>query len=789
MRRLAWLVAILGTAWGACSSGPDAPVCENAEGCGSLYEKQLIAAIDSSLDPGAVMLSSLQQLPNVSGLRARAYERRDGGAVVVLWTKDGADLDTPPSTKKTSAVAVVSASGEVTPLATDRTALSVFQGPPRGTEYRSGAVFVTCETGATTTAWIADPDQGVLESTSEAPFGACNTSNSPVRPMLGRGFDPSRFTAASGQEIGVYSFSGKALQKVATFPPTGSFYAWVEEIEPGVVAWVSWSNLQSNVNGTWTYHRSDTGAGPSFANSASIVLDAYDESGIETVRRQPDGSLLIITGEVKAATSGTGIFRWRVESDGSLTHLGSSPAPPFGEWQALSGFRAVATQFQPNPRANHLQTPVAHAASSFDDQAFSIFRSRNTPCSDDAQCQRIGEAYTLAVVGPAGKRTAIQALWVWANLPAATSGVVVAVPTTETAIPGTPGPDASIDATPIDSGVPDVQDEEGSTAPCPTGCGALGCDPLGGCNAEPIHKGSVVSISAGNGVTWLQRGQTPTSSTLWWIPKGSPITGVTSVASAGQISVSDRVIADDLGAFFHDYSSMQFVALPPSGAPQPVVGSGATPDSLRLVGTTPTHVFIAQTAVPPVAVRRWTRGSWQSELLVCTADWGDGVMDATERVFVATGSSVVRLDGKQQGGVNCQGTNAGVALDSASVAPGVQRLALGSTHLYGLSGTKVFAFDPAGVAAPTEIGAAQTGGSFDTSYPLATTGDAVIYVAPGPLPTTTASYSVVAVESPGAAPHILATSSGWVTAIASDGTYVYFADDRGLVRVPRTQAP
>ncbi|MBI3201035.1 MAG: hypothetical protein HYZ29_05775 [Myxococcales bacterium] len=787
MRRLAWLIAVLGVGWAACSSGDEGPICENPEGCGSLYEKQLVAAIDASLSPGAVVLTSLQSLPDLTQLRARAYERRDGGAVVVLWTKDDVPVNTAPTLRKTSAVAMVSPSGAVTPLPTDRPAFSVFQGPPRGAEYRSGAVFVTCQVGPTATAWIADPEQGTLESTSDTPIGACNTSNSPVRPMLGRALDPSHFTAASGQEIGIYSYSGKALQKVATFPATGSFYAWVEEIEPGVVAWVSWSNLVGNVSGTWTYHRSDTGAGPSFANSASIVLDAYDQSGVETVRRLTDGSLLIVTGDVKGATSGTGIFRWHVESDGSLAKLGSSPAPPFGQWQALSGFRSVTSDFHPNPRASHLTTPKAHAASSLDDQSFSVFQLRDTPCNDDTRCGRLGETYTLAVVGPPGKRTAIQALWTWANLPAATSGVVVAVPTTETAISGGPQPDASIDSTPVDTGVPDVIDEEAS-APCPTGCGSAGCDPLGGCNVEPVYKGTVVSISTGNGVTWLQRGATPTTSTVWWIPKGSPMTSLTSVASAGQVSARDRVIADDLGAFFHDYFSLAFVTLPPTGAPQGVVGSGATPDSLRLVGTTPTHVFVAQTGVPPVAVRRWTRGTWQSELLVCTPDWGDGVLDATERVFAALGSGVVRLDGKQQSGINCSGTNAGISLDPGAAAPGVQRLSLGTSHLYGLSSKKVFAFDPNGVAAPTEIGPAQTGG-FDTFYPLATTGDAVIYVAPGPLPNTTASYSVVAVESPGAAPHVLATSSGWVTAIASDGSHVYFADDRGLLRVPRTLGP
>ena len=785
MKRAAWLVGALAVGWAACSKSGEL-TCEQDGGCGPQDRARLIEAIDAALAPGAVVLSSLQAVPSLGTIQGRVYDRRDGGALVVLWLKGSLGTAPGADVEKTSAVAFVGPTGTVTPLGTQAPAFGLFQGPPRGVEYGSGAVFVTCEVGPTATAWIADPAAGTLTSSNQAPLGACNPSNSPVRPMLGRGFDASRFVAASGQEIGIYAYSGTTLQKLQTFPANGSFYAWVEEIAPGVVAWVSWSNLQGDINGKWTYHRSDTGAGPSFANSASIVVDAYDQSGLETMRREADGSLLIATGDVKAATSGTGLFRWRVESDASLTKLGDSPAPPFGQWRPLSAWAAVTTDFQPNPRMTNLQTPAGHAAAALGDSAFSLFKLRDTPCADDSLCQRIGETYTLAVVGPPGQRTAIQALWTWAALPSDLSAVVVAVPTTEGAISGPPPPDASQDSAPIDSGVTDASSEEAATASCPAGCGAAGCDPLGGCAVEAVKSGPVISISTGHGVAWLQRTVGSLSSSLWWIAPGAPLTSLSSVASGGQVSGQDRVIADNLGAVFHDYFALYHTALPPTGAPTSVVGSGAVPDSLRLIGTTPTHVYTAQTATSPVAIRRWARGAWQSELLACTADWADGALDASERVFAAVGSGLIRLDGKLQTGSNCQGTNAGLPLDSGGKVPGVQRVALGTSHAYGLTASQVFAFDPAGAVAPIAVGPAQSFSSGE--FPLATDGDAVIYVAAGALPGTK-SYSVVAVESPGAKPHVLATAVDTVTAIASSGTHVYFADSRGLVRVPRTLGP
>lgn len=787
MRRAVWLLVALASAWAACSETGEL-TCEQDGGCDQHDLERLRAAIAGALDEKAVVLSSLQPLSTLQNVQARVFERRDGGAVVVLWTRDDPEAAASPA-EKTAAIAFVDPNGVITPLATPTPVLSVFQGPPRGVEYGAGAVFVTCGTGATGGVWIVDPTQPTVTTSTETAVGACNTSNSPVRPMFGRALDPNAFVAASGQEIGIYRYSGTTLVKDKTFPSAGSFYAWVEEIEPGVLAWLSWSNLQGNISGTWTYHRSDTGAGLSFENSAAIVLDAYDESGLESVRRLGDGSLLIATGKVAGAASGTGVFRWNVQSDGKLVKLAENPEAPFGEWRALSGWASVTTDFQPNPRAPQLVTPIAHAVGVLEDTEFSFFGSRNTPCNNEALCKRIGESYTLAVLGAPGRRVAVQALWTWASLQGGTSAVVVAVPTGETPLSSGSPPDASLDGPGIDTGVADAGSEEGA-APCPAACGVAGCDPLGGCAVEPVKSGSmVVSISTGNGVAWLQRGATFNSSTLWWIAPGAPLSSLSSVASANQVSPRDRVVADNLGAFFHDYFALSFTNLPPTGAPTGVVGSGAVPDSLRLIGATPTHVLTAQTGLSPIAIRRWTRGTWQSELLACTPDWADGTLDASERVFAALGSGVVRFDGKLQAGANCQGTNAGVPVDAGSPVAGVLALALGTSRLYGLTTNQVFAFDPNATAAPVAIGPAQIFSGTDASFPLATDGDAVIYVAPGPLPTTSANYAVVVVESPGATPHVLATSVGAVTALASNGTHVYLADERGLVRVPRTQGP
>jgi hypothetical protein len=113
-------------------------------------------------------------------------------------------------------------------------------------------------------------------------------------------------------------------------------------------------------------------------------------------------------------------------------------------------------------------------------------------------------------------------------------------------------------------------------------------------------------------------------------------------------------------------------------------------------------------------------------------------------------------------------------------------LGVGVAALLGRRGLLAGAFDPAGAVAPVAVGPAQSFSSGE--FPLATDGDAVIYVAAGALPGTK-SYSVVAVESPGAKPHVLATAVDTVTAISSSGTHVYFADSRGLVRAARTLGP
>lgn len=206
-----------------------------------------------------------------------------------------------------------------------------------------------------------------------------------------------------------------------------------------------------------------------------------------------------------------------------------------------------------------------------------------------------------------------------------------------------------------------------------------------------------------------------------------------------------------------------------------------------LLGATATSAYTGHIGVTPAAIRRWARGPWTGSLLACPIDLADGAVDATGRVFAALGSGVVRFDGDQQGGTTCQGNSPGFPLDSAAPVQNFRRLLLGAQHLYALTADRVIAVDPSGAAAPVEVGPAETFSVPEPWGPLAVEGDAVIYVASGALPGGgPPAYALVLVESPGAQPHVLGTAMGTVTAIASGGGFVYFADDRGLCRVPRT---
>ncbi len=406
-----------------CKLSDEVTCADPSKGCGgdawATFEPRLSAA----LAPEARILSPLQDVPSVGALRARVVDRPDGSSVVVLWGHRGAEAAGPAGREgaTASAAALIGVDGVVTPIATDRVSLDLDR-QPLATAYGSGAILLGCSTspGEVT---IVDPAAGTLTTTGEVPF-TCNFSNQLSASMLGRGLDPARFTAASGQERGVYAYEGGRLQRLQTFPSTGGVHAWVEEIEAGVVATVSWNNSAEDPSGRWTYHRTDTGAGASVAPK-DLMLDPYDMSGLERVRREPGGALLVSTGEVANAgcASCTGLFRWHVESDGRVERL-AEPAPaPFGAWAFVGFGRAISTELGPNPEVSGLTTTARFASLDVVGGAYDVSGVRRSPCASDELCRRFGETYTLATVGAGPGRLAIQALWTWAG-----PAVIVAAP-------------------------------------------------------------------------------------------------------------------------------------------------------------------------------------------------------------------------------------------------------------------------------------------------------------------------------------------------------------------------
>jgi hypothetical protein len=401
----------------ACKLSEEMTCADPSNGCVMDPWPAFEAKLTAALDPGASIVSSLQDVPPVDTLHASVLDRPGGGSIVVLWGHVGVGAPEGKKGTTTSAVAIVSADGVVTPIPTDRP-LFDFDDPPHAVAYGSGAVVLGCAS-----ATVVDAAAGTVTVSGELPFG-CNFTNQTAASMLGRGLDPAHFTAASAPEVGIYAYQGSHLQKVQTFASTGSVNAWVEEIEPGVVATVSWHNTADDISGRWTYYRSDTGAGPSVAPK-DVMLDPYDGSGIERVRREADGSLLVSTGYVSNAgcTSCIGLFRWHVESDGHVERLADLPPAPFGTWQPIGFGRAVATEMGPNPEWDGLTTPTRFALLSVSGGAYELSAIRTSPCTDDALCRRFGETYTPAVVGTGSGRLAIQALWTWAG-----PTIVVAAP-------------------------------------------------------------------------------------------------------------------------------------------------------------------------------------------------------------------------------------------------------------------------------------------------------------------------------------------------------------------------
>ena len=159
--------------------------------------------------------------------------------------------------------------------------------------------------------------------------------------------------------------------------------------------------VATEAGGAWTYH--ETGASPLAA--AATLTGA--PAGSKPVWRGADGALRVVTL--------TGLYRWDVDGDGSVTTLATSPAPSIdAPWTSSVGpGGALARAEEPNPYDATLQVPTAAQVRLLEGDAFVVHDVPTTPCESTEACRAIGESRIIGVVGDTAPRGVVYEFWSW----------------------------------------------------------------------------------------------------------------------------------------------------------------------------------------------------------------------------------------------------------------------------------------------------------------------------------------------------------------------------------------
>lgn len=398
--------------------------------------------VADALDPEAVPLVSLASIRKPPELKANAIDLAEGSTLVVV-TGTAFEEDARP--KDATLVVRVDEGGAIVPIAVEASAFEAAAGswkaPPLHVAMGASALVVYCTPEQQ--AFVYDADLESFGEVSMPPARLCLSGGERLQVMLGRALEPKRVLALdSASKIVAYDHRQGGFETVEVYGPTSpeeGTPVWVEETSPGIYAWVRWTWEPDLTRGWWEYGQSDREERLEQAYEAFPMGSRPNEQapGVPRIRREASGSLLVYV-------EGRGMYRWNV-ADNEVELVAEEPSPPFSAWSPPFAFgSSLAVDFQPNPNATELMTPVEYAVRYVDEDAFRTARVRRSPCASDDDCAALGETFTLAVVGPPSHRVAIQALWAWETIEIPTpSGVsrvvdsrnvgsIVAVPANET---------------------------------------------------------------------------------------------------------------------------------------------------------------------------------------------------------------------------------------------------------------------------------------------------------------------------------------------------------------------
>ncbi len=351
--------------------------------------------LDALLVPGAVRFSEWMDVP-IDRLELRTWRVGDGNEIGTVGLRGGG-LDP----KVESALSVfVAANGAVNVLGTTARP---------STSPASFVPLVGGSTAAVTCAGIA-----VINPLGETSSGLGLPCRFDPATVAGTALNAGEVVIATGivSTLNVHTRTvmntASSASAQAVYNELGDIAArYVREVTPGVFEWVVCDTAGAHV----TYGRSDTTATKTttaftFPPVASVRLPAES-----SFRAEPSGALLV--------DRGSEVFRWHVESDGSVEVVATPESPPggFSPWSAPYGFGAAhADLTQPNTDDpdRMLTVPIESRARCFgSDGKFRSVSAPPTPCRVTEDCRKIGESYLLGVTNVETAPLGIYAVWGW----------------------------------------------------------------------------------------------------------------------------------------------------------------------------------------------------------------------------------------------------------------------------------------------------------------------------------------------------------------------------------------
>lgn len=387
-----------------------------APGCYAVEEPEqkdellsLKREIESALPDDASVVWKLSPHERPTAIRSVTWSMRDGGSLLVPYYYRAIGKDLPTGLPLAIHVA---ADGRAMPLhaAEGEAVFSVSSNgpPPSVTPCGGEAIIRTCDEG-NSTLWLTDLASGTIRR-SEAILGDCTSS------ILGRALGDGRFVTIHQRQnlplLTEWTCSGGEIHEASESKPLPWMPAlpqWVEEVEPSVFAWVRHQPGTGDIDfGDWVYELSD-GSDPVRIPRTELPLpsDFAAMHAWERLRREPSGALVV--------DAISGMYRWRVATDGQLEKVAEMPlpSPELSEWEHVGFGTAISSRVDWNPDGVQLEMPLEYEVLRSTNEGFQSVAVPTTPCVTREACRRIGESYLRGVVETTSGPLGLYVMWTW----------------------------------------------------------------------------------------------------------------------------------------------------------------------------------------------------------------------------------------------------------------------------------------------------------------------------------------------------------------------------------------